>query len=177
MIRKLLIIPILMGAVVITYAQSKKKEKKETTTAENKVSYKEIGAPLPNIKLVTIDKEVVTEKELEGKSNLIVMLFNPTCDHCEATTLAIEKNIHLFNKTKIALMAAPSMMDYLELFRNKTRYSDYPSLNVGVDSAGFISYTFEYRSLPQINIYNKERKLIKVLHGETPIDSLKPYID
>ena len=74
-------------------------------------------------------------------------------------------------------MAAPSMIDYLEFYNNVTRYSKYPKMVVGVDSANYIGKTFMYESLPQINVYDKDRKLIKVFSGETPIEKLEPYID
>ena len=74
-------------------------------------------------------------------------------------------------------MAAPNMKDYFVFFENVTKVSKHPEINVGLDSAGFIDKTFVYQSLPQINIYDKERKLVKVFTGDVPIDSLKPYIE
>src|SRR5690606_18851701 len=62
--------------------------------------YKEIGAPMPAIRLVvppltvnestakkgkkvaTPQNQIVTEKELKNDANLLVMMFNPTCGHC-----------------------------------------------------------------------------------------------
>lgn len=186
MLRKLLIISFLFGAVVVSYAQKKDKKRgkknksktEQTVSAEAKdVDHKELGSPLPTLRIVTHDTTEYTNKDFESKSNLLVMLFNPTCDHCIDETHLIEKNIDMFDKTKILLVAAPSMMSYLQYFQNVTRYRKYPKIVLGVDSAGYIDKTFNYTTLPQINIYDKNRKLIKVFNGEVPIEDLKPYID
>lgn len=183
MLRKLLMITVLSGVVVVSYAQKKDKRKKkdkpavETSVADSTIDYKVPGAPLPSLKLTTRTGEKFTEKDFKYDGHLFVMMFNPTCDHCQAMTLDFEKNIDLFKKTKILMVAAPSMMDYLEFYNNVTRYSKYEPITVAVDSAGFIDKTFTYSSLPQINVYDKDRKLVKIFSGETAIEALKPYIE
>lgn len=182
MLRKLLIITCLLGTVTLTYGQKKKdrrnkKQKTEATSEKDKTDYKVEGAPMPSIKLVTRELNTYSEKDFEKKSNLFVMIFNPTCDHCIEMTHTIEQNIDLFKENDIVLMSAPSMLPYMEYYDNTTKYSNYPKLKVGVDSAGFIDKVFVYQTLPQINVYNKKRKLLKTFTGDVPIDALKEYID
>ncbi|MCB0698512.1 MAG: hypothetical protein H6551_07045 [Chitinophagales bacterium] len=182
MLRKLIIITLLLSCTAATYAQKKgkkKKKQKEQTEAAvpEKIDYKSIGALMPPLKVILKDSSVISGKDLENASNIFVMMFNPTCEHCQEETIVLEKNIHLFDKTKVILIASPEMHSYLDFYNNVTRYTKYPSLLVGVDSARFIQNTFLYEALPQINIYNKKRKLVKIFNGDTPIDSLKPYID
>ena len=74
-------------------------------------------------------------------------------------------------------MANPGMMQYLPDFVNMLHVLDYPIMHVGIDSSGFIGNAFGYHMLPQINIYDHSRKLLKTFNGETPIDSLKSYIE
>lgn len=181
MLRNLLIITCLLCAVTITFGQKKKgkKRKKKNKTemvADSTINYKVIGAPMPPIRLVTQDGKEYTSKKLKNNANLLVMLFNPTCEHCQEETFTFEKNIHLFKKSHIVLMAADNMMSYMDFFKNVTKFPQYPTLKVGVDSSGFITNTFMYQTLPQINIYDTDRKLIRIFNGDTPIDSLKKYI-
>jgi thioredoxin-related protein len=126
--------------------------------------------------VVTATKEVITDARVKNDANLFVMMFNPTCEHCEDMTRALETNIGLFKNSKILLMAGPVMLPYLEYFDKTTHYTQFPSIMVGVDSAKFIDRTFNYEMLPQINIYDKDRKLIRTFSGIETIDSLKPYI-
>lgn len=174
MLRNLLIIMCLTGTIVSASAQDNQ------TTASNdtmKIDYRAMGAPMPDIRLVTMDNKVYTTEDLENKANIFVLLFNPTCEHCQEETLLLEKNIHKFKKSKIVLMASPNMGTYMEFFRNTTKYSQYPSLIVGLDSADFINKVYTYTSLPQINIYDKKRQLIKTFNGDTPIGELEKYIE
>lgn len=184
MLRKLLILVFLFGAIVVTYAQKKDRKKKKNKNKSEKVvsdtakiDYKSLGSPLPKLQVTTKKGEKLTNKDFENDANLFVMLFNPTCDHCQEETRVIEKNIDMFEESKILLVAAPSMIDYLEFYNNVTRYSKYPKITVGVDSAGYIDQVYTYEALPQINVYDKDRKLIKVFSGSTPIEDMKPFIE
>ncbi len=139
--------------------------------------YHNIGSKMPALRVVTEKGKIVaTADSVKNEANLFVMMFNPTCEHCEEMTVALEQNIALFKASQIVLIAAPMMGPYLEYFANTTKYTNYPALKVGLDSAKFIDRTFNYVTLPQINIYDKDRKLIKTFSGLETIDSLKPYI-
>lgn len=183
MLRKLLVITLLFSTVAVGYAQKKDRKKKKdkgntevVVTDTAKIDYKAIGAPLPPLNITTRTGEKYTEKDFKNHKNLLVMMFNPTCDHCQEETAILEKNIEQLKNTKLLLVAAPSMIEYLEFYNNVTRYSKYPDITVGVDSAGFIDKTFNYTSLPQINIYDKDRKLVKIFSGVTQFDAIEPYV-
>lgn len=179
--RKLLIIAFVCCSL-LAFAQKQKAS--NTQAAQNtssktdtaKVDYKSVGAPMPPLRVVTMKGKSVTDKDLKNNANLFVMLFNPTCEHCEEQTETFKEHIDLFKKTKLVLMAGSMMMPYLEFFENAHKVSEYPKMVVGVDSSGFIDKTFLYNNLPQINIYDKDRKLVRVFTGDVPMDSLKQYI-
>ncbi|NDA64813.1 MAG: hypothetical protein EBX50_22730, partial [Chitinophagia bacterium] len=120
--------------------------------------------------------KIITDKNVPAKGNLFLMIFNPTCGHCEDQTDQFIKNISLFNKSNLVLVTNPVMRGYLPDFIKNHHIKDHPQIQVGVDSSGYISNTFLYGSLPQINIYNSDLKLIKMYQGEVVIDSLKQYI-
>jgi hypothetical protein len=121
---------------------------------------------------------VFTDKDLNNKGNLFVMMFNPTCGHCTDQTQVFEKNIALFKKSRLVLMANPNMREYLPNFVKSFHTDDYaPIMHVGMDSLGFINTVFLYQALPQINVYSNDRKLIRTFTGEVSIDTLKKYID
>jgi hypothetical protein len=145
-------------------------------TNKLEADYKSIGSSMPPLRAVTPSGQVYTDSSLKNDANLFVMMFNPTCEHCEDMTRALEKDIALFKSSAIVLLATPNMGPYLEYFDKNTKYSQYPTLKVGLDSAKFIDHTFTYQSLPQINVYDKDRKLIKSFSGINTIEQLKPYI-
>jgi thioredoxin-related protein len=141
------------------------------------VNYKEIGAPLPEFKVVRLDGTKIVRKDAQYDGNLFIMFFNPTCGHCEEFTETLKKNIFLFKKTKVIMVAGSMMQPYLPDFIKKHELSKYPTLTMGVDSSEMINKMYMYQSLPQLNIYNKERKLIKFFTGDIAIDSIRSYIN
>jgi hypothetical protein len=173
------ILALLMLCTLTAWADKRNKKSSpvpQNMVAGDSVDYTKEGAPMPAVRIVTGDGHIITEKDLRNDANLFVMLFNPTCEHCEDMTRALETSIGLFRESKIVLMSAPGMMPYLEYFDKNTNYTQFPSLITGVDSGGFIKRTFTYQMLPQINIYDKDRMLIRTFTGLTTVDSLKPYI-
>jgi len=150
---------------------------KETTGNNAQIDYKAIHAELPKFQVIDYKGENKTKSILNG-SNLLVMMFNPTCDHCEEQTRILESNIALFQKSKILMVSGPMMVPLLSYFDANTHISQYPTATVTVDSAAVISRLFNYVALPQINIYSgKDLRLLKTFNGVTPIDSLKAYIE
>ncbi len=120
---------------------------------------------------------VVTDKDLDNGANLLVMMFNPTCSHCEEMTMLMSQNIDAFKKSKVVLLATRQMATYIPDFAERRQISKYPPMYIGYDSLKFVEELFLYQTLPQINIYNSNRKLIKTYNGEVPIDTLKKYIE
>lgn len=177
--------PLLIASLIcipfLLEAQSGKKRKKEqfaepARMAVSDTNFKIMGAPLPPIRVVYPQKVEYTNESLKNDANLIVMLFNPTCEHCEDMTIALEQNAKLFQKSNILLIAAEGMGPYLEFFENGTRVKNYPHIKYGLDSSNIINRIFNYEMLPQVNVYNAQHRLIKTFNGITEIDSLKPYI-
>ncbi|NCX96774.1 MAG: hypothetical protein EBX41_10320 [Chitinophagia bacterium] len=144
-----------------------------------------IGSPLPPF-IGIIPKELIkpgmpttfSNSDIKGKGNLFMMIFDPTCDHCQNQTKMIAENINLFQQSDIFLLASPVFKDYTADFTRIVNASAYPKIHIGVDSIDFVKKIILYNSLPQLNIYNHERKLIKTISGQIPsIDSIRNYIE
>lgn len=195
--RNVIILTCLLGISVLAFGQ--KKSKKTQVVAPSSASltipgsaflrpwekpsdviidYKQPFAPLPKFNIINYQNKNVNEEVLHNGGNLILMMFNPTCDHCEDETNLILKNIFLFQKSKILLVAASVQTANLPYFESLVQFSQYPStMTVAVDSANIIDKLFTYKALPQINIYDGvQHRLIKTFEGFVPLDSLKPYI-
>ncbi|RYZ54077.1 MAG: hypothetical protein EOP49_05925 [Sphingobacteriales bacterium] len=178
MLRKLILIGCSLGIVFTGDAQNRKKKKNTApgATQTSGIDYKQQGAPLPPVRFFNQDGKYITNKTLDNKANLFLMLFNPTCEHCEEQTILFKDNIHLFKNTKIVLVAGPAMGPYLEYFVNTTKISGFPSIQLTLDSSNYIEQTYHYSSLPQLNIYDADRKLLRTFNGSVPLDTLRQYI-
>lgn len=141
------------------------------------IDYKKEGAPMPPIKAVTAKMKVYTERSFSDHNNFFVMLFNPTCSHCKELTKEIVKNRAAFKKHKLLLLATPPTQPYLTDFEKETGIYKYPEFVVAIDSANFIDRTYQYNAVPQVNVYDKNRKLIKFFTGDVHFKDLKAYLE
>lgn len=177
MLRKLLIITCLSSCIIAKAQNANRGKERRALIAATGENYKERGAALPPIRFYRRDGVYITNKDLNNNASLVIMLFNPTCEHCEQQTALFEQNIDLFQNTALLLVAAPGMGPYLQYFVNNTKADSFPQIQIGLDSSKYIEKTFRYETLPQINIYSKDHKLERIFTGNVPIDTLKAYID
>jgi hypothetical protein len=176
MTRKLGLLGVLFVGLTAFTPQKAKKKTTEKATTLSAIDYKVLGAPRPELRVVDPKGSVFTHQNIDTTGHFFMMLFNPTCGHCEDVTRMLEVNLDLFKDNQLVLIAGPAMMSYLDYFQATTKVFDYPRIRVGVDSAGTIEKTFVYNALPQINVYDKQGRLQKIFSQQITIDSLKPYL-
>ena len=203
MLRKILAIAIVMSGALANAQDKKETNTSKAVSKPAEVDYRVAGSAMPHMLLVTFDTlvkpanekkinklnkkatgyqvtdngaKMITDKHLDNGANLIVMMFNPTCGHCEDQTELFIRNKELFKKTKLVLMANQNMKAYLPDFIKNHHINDNPIITLGYDSTDFIKETFLYQMLPQINIYSSDRKLLKTYSGNVSIDTLSQYI-
>jgi hypothetical protein len=195
--RNLLILACLFTVSVCALAQKKKKKSENQgsvvsaltipgtaflrpvkTEMEVEFDYKLLNAPLPKFNIVNYENKNISKDVLESGGNLFLIMFNPTCEHCEDETRLITQNIFMFKKSKVLLVAADVQTPNLSYFESNLKCSQFPStITVSIDSARIIRKLFTYAALPQINIYDgKSLRLIKTFEGFVPLDSLRQYI-
>jgi thiol-disulfide isomerase/thioredoxin len=195
--RNLLLLVCLLGIANLSYAQKKGKRQTEVhptvsnltipgtaflrsvnSEMEVKFDYKQMNAPLPKFTILNYENKNTTNDVLQTGGNLVLIMFNPTCEHCEDETRLLIQNIFMFKKSKILMVAAPVQTPNLSYFETNVKFSQYPStITVAIDSAKLIDKIFTYKTLPQINIYDgKSMRLMKTFEGFTPLDSLRQYI-
>lgn len=190
-----------IAAMLMCISLSSIAQNKPVAKPEEKISYEVPGAPMPKLMLVTLDSvtdmkkahkkmkktagymvspyntDMYTNEYFNKNAPLIVMMFNPTCGHCEAQTDDFVRLAGRFKETKLVLLANPQMKAYLPAFITTHQIKEQSAyLTLGVDSLDFIKNTFLYQALPQINVYGEDRKLIKAFSGNVPMDTLLQYI-
>ena len=163
-------------------------------------SYKMPGDPLPDFKVIslpwvefffentadgkrtekfreTTPMRTITKKDLTVGKNLILMLFNPTCGHCEEQTELFVKNLKEFKNTQLLFVATPVMGPYMNAYAEKFHLREHPEILFGLDYDNLVEKTFLYYALPQLCIYDKDKKLVKMISGGAPMDSLRQYLN
>lgn len=152
----------LAALVVIACGQGKK---------ENAVNEK--PSQLPAFMMTLTTGQQVMSNTLPG--NLILVFYNPGCDHCQREAEAIRKELDAFSKHSIYFIAA-SPMDTITKFA-----ADY-------DLAGRANVVFAKAEIPDVIremgplgtpslfIYSKDRQLVKRFDGETNVEEIIKFL-
>ncbi len=124
----------------------------------------------PPVKLLLPDSaSYYTKDDLPKKTAIMLMLFNPECEHCQHETQEIIKNIDQFKEIQI-VMATSQPFDSMMAFRERYKLADYKNIVVAQDTHFFLISYFMIHSLPFLAFFNKKKELISVFEGTMHID-------
>lgn len=147
------------------------------------MSYKDTSSPAEATKQKRKKKEnttghytLLSGEALINNANLLVMIFSPECEHCNAVATMLENNAVTFKQSQLLLLTSNVLSELIPDFAMRHQLYKYPNTYIGFDSSDFAKKIFLYQSLPQISIYSPERTLIKHFTGDVPFDSLRHYI-
>lgn len=127
----------------------------------------------PPVKLLLPDKTFFTKDVLKKKSAVMLMIFNPQCDHCQQETEELIKHINELKDIQI-IMATVMPFDSMMYFRKKYKLAQYSNIVVGQDIQYFLPSFYMISNLPYLAFYNKKKELISVFEGSMPmVNALK----
>ena len=125
----------------------------------------------PPARLLKTDSSYFTKDDLKKKMPVMLMLFNPQCDHCQHETEELTKHIDLFKKIQI-VMATTMPYDSMMAFHKKYKLADYDNIIVGQDVNHLLPTFYNIAHLPFLAFYNKNKELISVFEGALPIPQI-----
>src|SRR5690242_18607924 len=83
---------------------------------------------IPPFKIMLPDStNYYTKDDLPRKKAVLMMLFNPICEHCKHETEDIIKNIDKFEDVQI-VMATSMPFDSMKVFRDRFHLDQYPNI-------------------------------------------------
>lgn len=112
-----------------------------------------------------------TKTDLPKKKQLLMMVFNPDCDHCQHETEAITKNIAKFKNIHI-VMATMAPISEMKQFIEKYQLDQYENIIVGRDISYFLPSFYQFHNLPFLAFYDKKQDLISEFSGSLPIEKI-----
>lgn len=131
----------------------------------------------PPVKLLLPDSATYfTKAGLKKKSAVMLMVFNPQCEHCQHETEQLIKHIHEFKNVQI-IMATMMPFDSMMSFRKKYSLAEYNNIVVGRDEHYFLPGFFMINTLPYLAFYNKKKELISVFEGSMPMERVLKELD
>jgi thioredoxin-related protein len=127
---------------------------------------------VPSFRLINIaDSSILTKQSLKKKKAVIIMMFSPDCEHCQAETKELTEKISLFKKAQI-VMVSPLDFNYMRNFYNKYKIGDYPTITMGRDPSYFLGTFFKVRSFPSVFVYDKKGNFVNSFVGQHPVEEI-----
>ncbi len=126
----------------------------------------------PVLTMTKTDGQEVFLRGLDGK--LILIFFNPDCDHCQNEAKAIAENKKLFEGYQLYFISSDSVHNIVK-FAGDYQLNE-PNMHLGTATPPDV-----YRAMgpidavPAIYIYS-DRKKVKEFKGEVTVEELRKYL-
>ncbi|MDP4261808.1 MAG: redoxin domain-containing protein [Bacteroidota bacterium] len=127
---------------------------------------------VPPFKLLETDSaSFFTKADLKKNKAVLLMLFSPTCEHCQHETEELLKNMDEFKKIQI-VMATTMPFVQMKEFYAKYELEKYKNIKVGQDIQYMLPSFYLVRNLPYLAMYDKDGKLLSTFEGTMKMEDL-----
>ena len=131
---------------------------------------------LPPFSLLSVDSVVFTQSLLEEDRNTIIMLFDPTCEHCQKQMDLLLSMKELPDYAQLVMISIDKMEEN-KLFYHKYHLERFPFVHLGKDFKQFFLSYYRPSTLPLLVFYNKKNELVWLKQGNANkqeiLDALK----
>jgi peroxiredoxin len=130
------------------------------------------GTNLPIFNIISTDSSVTSTAQIPNEKNVVVVLFNPTCGHCQTVGKQINDSIALFTNTHFVFVAGLPTMFNLPEFIDYTKIKNANNIFLGADYSNITPKLFAYNGIPQIMVYDADKKLKQIFYKEIAMRDL-----
>jgi thiol-disulfide isomerase/thioredoxin len=117
------------------------------------------------------DSTVFTRDDLSKKKDVVMMIFNPECEHCQHEIKAITEHMNDFKKVQFVMISYLGF-DQLKKFYSDYHIADYPNIVMGKDNKFFFPVFYKIRNLPSIFLYDKKHQFKKSFEGSVKLEDI-----
>jgi thiol-disulfide isomerase/thioredoxin len=167
---------VFIGLVMVAALAGCQKEKPQEEKKEDKVvlnAKPTANNNMPNFVITQLDGQKVIFKELTGK--VMIVFFNPGCDHCQREAQLISANKQSFKDCQIYFVT-PEAPAEIEKFSKDYNLIE-PNIHFGRgDVAQIVNAVGPITTVPTILIYDKQA-LVARMEGEISMDKFKKMLN
>ena len=127
---------------------------------------------IPPFKMTLSNSKIFNATDLPKEKPLVLIYFDPDCDHCQKLMVELFKKINSFKKAEMVLITFKPVTE-VAAFEKKYTTSKYPNMRVGTE--GTLFYLRNYYKLvkmPFTALYDSKGNYSYSYRDETPVDDL-----
>lgn len=128
---------------------------------------------LPDLPLTTTKGTQINAQALKGK--VVLVLFQPDCDHCQREAEAIRGNLDAFGEYTLYFVTYAPMSD-IQQFARDYQLNSQENIFFAFAEVQPILDNFGSIPTPSLYIYSDQQRLVKAFEGEAPIDEILEHL-
>ncbi|MGE8341058.1 MAG: TlpA family protein disulfide reductase [Flavobacterium sp.] len=121
---------------------------------------------IPKFSYSNVNGENFTNENLRENTSVIFIYFNTDCEYCNEETKMIEENIKRLKDIQIIFISFENI-NKIKKFAQNHKLDHYDNIHFLHDSKATFASTFDVNSLPCLVLYDKNKKLIEKIKGQT----------
>jgi len=130
---------------------------------------------IPGLQLFLSDSSKYTKENLPKDKQVLLMLFNPDCEHCQDKAVQIVAHKEELQDTHI-IMATTSLISRMTEFAEKYGLTKMENVVMAKDPFYILPSFYAIRYFPFLALYDKKGALIRTFEGSVDINKvLKAY--
>ena len=127
---------------------------------------------LPPFKMYRSDKTIFSAAELPKTKPVVLIYFDPDCEHCQKLMKELFLKIDAFKKAEIIMITFKSVEE-VAAFEKQHNTQKYPNIIVGTEGIGFyLRNYYGLMTMPFTALYDKKGNLNYSYRKETFVDDL-----
>ncbi len=127
---------------------------------------------IPPFSFLKVDSSTfITNSDIRKNHLTIIMIFSPTCEHCQRQTKNIIDSMDKFKDIEI-VMGTFQPFSEMKKFYKDYHIADYSNIKMGYDAKFDFPKYYKFSSLPFLALYDKSGKLITTFEGSQKVSTL-----
>ena len=128
---------------------------------------------VPAFNIMQLDSNIFNTFNIPNGQPIALVFFDPDCKHCKATIKSFTEHMDSMANIQFYLFSARHDLDAIKGFYNKFHLEKYPNIKVvGMDTEFFFFSYYKVKFVPDIALYDREKKLIKLFEGAATVNEL-----
>lgn len=131
------------------------------------------GKPIPSFDLLLSDSTThFNTNTIPTGKPVVFFFFQPWCPYCKAQTEAMLKHIQSVKNIHFYMLTTSSYSQFKQ-FCDRFELNKYQNITAGIDESWFFATYFQAKGVPYQAIYDRNRRLKRVLIGPSDINLIK----
>lgn len=116
---------------------------------------------LPNFQLLRQDSSWLSTAQLPKKSTVVIIFFNPDCEHCQHEATNLAKNMDKLKNVQFIWATYQPTFEEISAFASKYHLNNLSNVHFVKDVNYAIPSFYHLEMTPYMAVYGKHKKLLK----------------